>query len=78
MAKRKSVKKRVVKKENPVQVVLTHPPMKSGLNKDKSDGIMAIMAGVLVLLTAILDTKISAILAVVLMVLFAGYKLIKR
>jgi len=75
MAKRKT-KKRVVKKE----VRAVHTPVNSGtrLNKDKSDGIMAIMAAVLVILTAILDPQISATLAIILMILFGGYKLLKR
>jgi hypothetical protein len=80
MAKKKSVKRNVVRKEIshiPHAAVPTHVH-RSGLSMNKSDGIMAIMAAVLVVLTAILDLKISAILAVVLMVLFGIYKLFKR
>ena len=79
MTKKKSVKRTVVKRETPHAVPLNHfPVQRTGLSRNKSDGIMAIMAAVLVILTAILDTKISAILAVILMVLFGIYKLFKR
>ncbi len=47
-----------------------------GLSRNKGDGIMAIMAAVLVILTSILNKEIAVILAVILMVLFAAYKLI--
>lgn len=75
MATKKKVKKRIVKKE-----VVQHavPVRRTGLTIDKSDGIMAIMAAILVILTAILDPKVSAILAIVLMILFGGWKLLKR
>jgi len=93
MAKKKSVKKRVVKREAPVQVVHTKRVVKreapvqvvhtqsverSRLNIDKSDGLIAIMAAVLVTLIAILDKTYSVIAAVLMMIVFAAYKLIMK
>lgn len=46
------------------------------LSKDKAEGIMAIMAVVLIVLSAILDQKVSLTIAVVLMIMYAAYKLI--
>lgn len=72
MAKRKT-KKRVVKREVPVHTVAVR---RSSLNMDKSDGIIAIMAAVLVTLIAILDKGYAVIAAVLMMIIFAVYKLI--
>lgn len=44
---------------------------------DKADGMMALMSAVLVILISILNTKVSSITAVILMILFAAYKLLK-
>jgi len=78
MAKKKSVKKRAVKQAIPVHAIHNLPVKKSRLNIDKSDGIIAIMAAVLVTLIAILDKNYSVIAAVLMMVVFAGYKLLVR
>lgn len=76
MAKRK-IKKRVVKREVPVHVV--HPPIqRRGLNVNKSDGIMAIMAAILVTLVAVLNPIYSVVAAILMMIVFAVYKLFKR
>lgn len=76
MAKKKTIKKRVVKREAPVHIVHTHPVQRSRLNVDKSDGIIAIMAAVLVTLIAILDKGYSVVAAILMMIVFAVYKLI--
>lgn len=75
MAK-KRVNKRVVKREAPVHIVHTHSVQRSRLNVDKSDGIIAIMAAVLVTLIATLNPTYSVIAAVLMMIVFAVYKLI--
>ena len=80
MAKKKSVKRNVIRKEIPhVQHVAVPAHVHRGsLSVNKSDGIMAIMAAVLVVLIGILNFEVSAIVATVLMVLFGIYKLFKR
>ena len=78
MAKKKAVKKRVVKREAPVHIVHAHHLQRSRLSVDKSDGIIAIMAAVLVTLIAILDPNYSVIAAVLMMIVYAAYKLIIR
>lgn len=45
---------------------------------DKTESMMAVLAAVLVLFTTILDPRISAGLAIVLMIAFAVYKFIKK
>lgn len=75
MAKKKNVKNKVIKREVVNKIERSRV---AGLSGGKGDGIMALMAAVLVILTSILDPKVSAILAVILMILFAGYKLLKK
>jgi len=45
---------------------------------DRTESMMAVLAAVLVLFTSMLDPRISAGLAVVLMIAFAVYKFIKN
>jgi hypothetical protein len=80
MAKKKRTNKRGLKRGNsePVHVVHNHQAVRSRLNIDKSDGIIAIMAAVLVTLIAILDKTYSLIAAVLMMIVFAAYKLIVK
>jgi hypothetical protein len=77
LAKRK-IKKRVVKKEAPEHAVHSHPVQRTGLNVNKSDGIMAIMAAVLVTLIAVLNSTYAVIAAVLMIIIFAIYKLFIR
>lgn len=51
---------------------------RKGMDKDKAEGIMAIMSAVLVLLSAMLNPMVSVIISLILLVLFASYKLFKR
>jgi len=74
MAKKKSVKN--VKRGKQVNKALRSE--RTGLSRGKADGIMALMAAVLVILTSILDAKVSAILAIILLIIFAGYKLLRK
>ena len=68
-----------MKKVTPVHVVHHEHTMQRGrLNIDKSDGIIAIMAAVLVTLIAILNPSYSVITAVLMMIVFAAYKLIVK
>ncbi len=75
MAKKRNIKQKIVKKE------FVHNIGKSeikGLSKNKADGIMAIMAAVLVILTSMLDYKTAVIIAAIMMILYAAYKLIRK
>jgi hypothetical protein len=78
MAKKRVAKKVIAKRVEQPHIEHYVHVKRNGLSMDKSEGLMALMAAVLVVLTYILDAKVSAILAVVLMVVFAGYKLLKR
>ena len=73
---KKKVVKRVVKRQAPVQMVRVHPVERSRLNTDKSDGIIAIMAAVLITLISILNKDYAIIAAILMMIAFAAYKLI--
>ncbi len=75
MAKKQNVKKRAVKKKI-VQSI--EKGQRAGLSRNKADGIMAIMAAVLVILTSLLDYKSAVIIAAILMIFYAAYKLIRK
>jgi hypothetical protein len=77
MAKR-AIKKRVVKKEVPVHAIHMHPAPAKGLNVNKGDGIMAIMAAVLVTLIAVLNPIYAVVAADLMIIIFAIYKLFFR
>jgi hypothetical protein len=79
MAKKKVKRKSV---ENKREVVPIHTRKeitpKRRLSIDKSDGIIAIMAAILVTLIAVLNFKYSVIAAVFMMIIYAAYKLFKK
>ena len=74
MAKKKV--RRVVKKPEKIKKIEMSRDIPR-ISKNKADGIMAIMAAVLVILISILNKEVALIIAAVLMVLFAAYKLLK-
>ncbi len=75
MTKKKNIKQKIIKREFVHNIDASEI---RGLSKNKADGIMAIMAAVLVILTSMLDYKSAVIIAAILMILYAAYKLIRK